>query len=172
MKFCALVAGGAVLTTLFLYILSRYSTTVSIVKARVVVTTTGDFILPLLIQTLIVVTFIVSIAAGVVTLFVSHKIAGPLYRFKQSFKDLSLGNFTNQVRLRKDDQLHEVATEFNQMINNVRGQIVAANDSLDGIKSHMEAIGEFSVDDNKRKHFSELKHRIHELEKALKFFRT
>jgi methyl-accepting chemotaxis protein len=171
-KFCALVAGGALLTIAFLYLMSRYSTTVSIVKARVMVMTTGDFLLPLLVQTVLVVTLVVSLAAAVVTLFVSHKIAGPLYRFKQTFKDLSMGNFSNQVRLRKEDQLQEVATEFNQMITAVRGQIHAANASLDAVKTHLDTIGEFNVEEHKRKQFTDLKQKVHDLEKALHFFRT
>jgi methyl-accepting chemotaxis protein len=170
-KFCSLVAAGAASTILLLYVLTRLSTTVSIVKSRVVVMTTADFLLPILLQTVIIVTVAVVFATAAVTLFVSHKIAGPLYRFKQTFKELSLGNFSNQVRLRKDDQLHEVATEFNQMITAVRAQVGTAQEATQFIKSEIEAIGEFNVDEHKRKKFSELKLKIQELEKAVHFFK-
>lgn len=172
MRFCSLVAGGAVLTILALYLLTRLSTTVSIVKSRVVVMTTADFLLPLLVQTVFIVTIAVGITTAVFTLIVSHKIAGPLYRFKQSFKELARGNFSNQVRLRKDDQLHEVATEFNQMINAVRTQVQAASVSAQAIKNGFEDIGEFNIEDQKRHKYSEIKLQIQELEKALRFFNT
>ncbi len=171
-KFCTLVAGGAGLTILALYMLTRLSTTVSIVKSRVVVMTTADFLLPVLIQTVILVMIAVGIATIVFTLIVSHKIAGPLFRFKQSFKELAQGNFSNQVRLRKGDQLHEVATEFNQMINAVRDQIREANLAAQSIRNDVEAIGEFNIEDQKRHKFLEVKQKLEALEKALRFFKT
>ena len=171
-KFCTLVAGGAGLMIIILYILTRLSTTVSIVKSRVVVMTTADFLLPLLAQTVVIVTIAVGITAGFFTLVISHKIAGPLFRFKQMFKELALGNFSNQVRLRKDDQLAEVATEFNQMINAVRNQIQAANNLTQSIKSDLDSIGELNNDDQKRHKFTEIKLKVQELGKALEFFRT
>jgi methyl-accepting chemotaxis protein len=171
-KFCALVAAGAGSTILLLYVLTRLSTTVSIVKSRVVVMTTADFLLPVLVQTVIIVTVAVGIATAIFTLIVSHKIAGPLYRFKQTFKELEQGNFSNQIRLRKDDQLHEVAVEFNRMINAVRNQIQEANAATQSIKNDLDAIGEFNVEDQKRHTFTAIKLKIQELEKALRFFKT
>lgn len=172
LKFCALVAAGAGLMILILYLLTRLSTTVSIVKSRVVVMTTADFLLPLLLQTVVIVTIAVGITTAIFTLIISHKIAGPLYRFKQTFKELSQGNFSSQVRLRKDDQLHEVATEFNQMINAVRNQIHEANLAAKSIKDALDEIGEFNIEDQKRRKFTEIKIEIQELEKALRFFKT
>ncbi len=171
-KFCALVAFGAGLTILVLYMLSQQSTSVSFVNARVKVMTTGDFILPLLINTVLIVMAFVSIGAIAVTLFVSHKIAGPLYRFKQTFKELANGNFTNQIRLRKGDQLVDVGEDFNHMITAVRSQLVEAKSLLALMKADMEAIGEFNVEDNKRKRFLDLQFKVQTLEKTLEFFKT
>lgn len=170
-KFCSLVGAGSVVMVTFLYIFSRFSTTVSIVKARVVVTSTSDFLLPILVQTVVIVTIFVSIATVFMALFVSHKIAGPLYRFQQTFRELGSGNFTNQVKLRKDDQLQEVAGVFNQMITTVRTQIDQAQESLADIKRDVDAIGDFGIDDAKRKQFTDLKHKVNDLEKAIKFFK-
>ncbi len=170
-RFCSLIGASAVFIVGLLYLFARFSTTVSIIKARVVVTSTADFLLPLLLQTVVVVMIFVSIATVFMTLFVSHKIAGPLYRFKQTFKELGSGNFTNQVKLRKDDQLQEVAGEFNQMIVTVRDQIHLAQKSLVDIKSDVDVIGEFGVEDAKRKQFMDLKRKVSDLDKALKFFK-
>lgn len=171
-KFCGLVAGGAVLTMIVLFLFTRMSTTVSIVNSRVVVMTTADFLMPILLQTVILVSIALGLATIFMTLLVSHKIAGPLYRFRQTFKELAQGNFTNQVRLRKDDQLHEVAGEFNQMINAIRVQVHEAHAAIDVIKSDIESIGDFNVEDAKRHRFVELKQKVRELEKTLEFFKT
>ncbi|MBF0123665.1 MAG: methyl-accepting chemotaxis protein [Candidatus Omnitrophica bacterium] len=171
LKFSALVAMGAGATMLLLYFLSQNSTTVAFIKARVSVMTTADFLFPLLLQTVAIVTVFVGLAAVGVTLFVSHKIAGPLFRFKQTFRELSLGNFSNQVKLRKDDQLAEVATDFNEMITSVRTQVIAANEALNVIQEQIHSIGEANVAEAKRKNFQELKQKVKVLERAILFFR-
>ena len=105
-------------------------------------------------------------------LFVSHKIAGPLFRFKQVVKELASGNFTNQVRLRKGDQLQDFADEFNEMLAAVRERIRTVDHYAAAVHHDIDGIGEFNVDEQKRRQYSDLKHKIAELEKALKFFRT
>lgn len=171
LKFCVLVVCGAALTIAFLYFLSSQTTTVSFIQAHVKVMTTVDYLLPLMVQTVIVVTALVGLGAIAVTLIVSHKIAGPLYRFKQTLKELTAGNFSNQVRLRKGDQLIEVGEDFNQMITSVRGHIAGAKQLGAGLRAGMESIGEFNVEEKKRKEFTELKHKLNELEKELEYFK-
>lgn len=172
MKFCGLVVLGALATMALLYLFARQTTTVAIVQSRITVMTTADFLLPIMVQTVIIVTAVVSLAAAAVTLFVSHKIAGPLYRFKQTFKDLASGNFGNQVRLRKGDQLVEVASEFNQMITSVRGQILATRSNIESAKADLDAISEFNVEDSKRHQFLALKKKLQDASQAVNFFRT
>ena len=171
LKFCALVAVGAGFTIAFLYLLSMQSTTVSFVQAKVKVMTTADFLLPVMIQTVLIVMGFVSLASIGVTLIVSHKIAGPLFRFKQTFKELAGGNFSNQVRLRNGDQLAEVAGDFNQMITVVRARLIDAKKALALVQLDIDAIGEFNVEDAKRKMFHDLQQKVRDLEKALEFFK-
>jgi methyl-accepting chemotaxis protein len=172
MKFCGLVVLGAVVTMVLLYLFARQATTVAIVQSRITVRTTADFLVPIMLQTVVIVTAVVSVAAAVVTLFVSHKIAGPLYRFKQTFKELASGNFSNQVRLRKGDQLVEVAGDFNHMIASVRSQILTARSNLDSVQADLDAISEFNVEDSKRHQFLALKKKLQEVSQAINFFRT
>lgn len=122
-KFCLLVIAGGLLTAGILYLLSMRSTTVAIVNSEVVVKSTADFLLPVLIQTVVVVMVLVSIATIVVTLFVSHKIAGPLYRLKKAMHDLAEGNFSAEINLRPLDQLKDIAQEFNKMAGKLKGRL-------------------------------------------------
>ena len=171
-KFCALVAAGSVLTIMGLYLLSQQSTSVSFVQARVKVMTTADFILPIMIQTVLVVLGLVSLGAVIVTLLVSHKIAGPLFRFKQTFKELSSGNFSNQVRLRSGDQLTEVAVEFNHMIGIVRTQLVQAKTALALLRTEVEDMSAPDLDEARRKKLLDLWQKVREMEQAMEFFKT
>lgn len=53
-------------------------------------------------------------------LFVSHRIAGPLYRFRQVFRAVGKGDFSARVVLRRHDYLHGDAQVLNEMLAGLR----------------------------------------------------
>lgn len=50
------------------------------------------------------------------TIFISHKIAGPFYRFSKAFEEIKKGNYHIRVFLRKRDEGHAEAREFNEAL--------------------------------------------------------
>ena len=48
------------------------------------------------------------------TIFISHKVAGPFFRFSKAFNEIEKGNYRARVFLRKLDEGHPVAQEFNE----------------------------------------------------------
>ncbi len=50
-----------------------------------------------------------------ISLYVSHRFAGPIYRFEKSCQSLSTGDLTHRVALRTGDELMELQEEFNGM---------------------------------------------------------
>ena len=48
------------------------------------------------------------------TIFISHKVAGPFLRFSRAFHEIEKGNYRARVFLRKLDEGHPVAHEFNE----------------------------------------------------------
>ena len=48
------------------------------------------------------------------TIFISHKIAGPFFRFSKAFGEVEKGDYRARVLLRKLDEGHPVAQEFNE----------------------------------------------------------
>jgi hypothetical protein len=61
----------------------------------------------------------ICIATGISTwigLRFSHRIAGPLYRFEKTFKDIRRGHRIEAVTLRKHDEFKEVAGELTKML--------------------------------------------------------
>lgn len=171
LKFCAIVAIGGLLTIGIIYLLAMQSTTVSFINSRVVVRTTADFILPILIQTVVIVMIIVSLATIVVTLFVSHKIAGPLYRFKKVIKALEEGDFSEDFRIRLHDQLQDLAGAFNNMITKTRFQIKALRDNFLSLKERLDNISEHEIAEHKRSILSELKGIASELNRIIHHFK-
>ena len=53
-------------------------------------------------------------AAAVFSLYLTHRLAGPLYRFEQTARELIRGNLALRIRLRKRDELHELAGLLNE----------------------------------------------------------
>jgi signal transduction histidine kinase len=51
----------------------------------------------------------------VATVIVSHRIAGPLVRIERSLQDIGKGNLSLSVKLRKTDELQDLAQQINDM---------------------------------------------------------
>ena len=58
-----------------------------------------------------------------VSLFVSHRFAGPIYRFEKSAQIVSSGDLTHRVSLRTGDDLLELQEEFNAMVSSLQSQV-------------------------------------------------
>ncbi len=69
---------------------------------------------------------IAAIAAGLCLLigsvFVSHKVAGPLYRLVKSLNEMEAEGELKEVHFRKDDLMHEVSEPFNAVVRKTKGQ--------------------------------------------------
>ncbi len=53
------------------------------------------------------------------SIFLSHKIAGPLYRFHVGLQDIDKGNMKTRITLRKGDEAQFIADRFNQTAENL-----------------------------------------------------
>lgn len=171
-KFCSLVIVSGLLTIAIIYLLAKQSTSVSIVNSRVLVRSTADFLLPLLFQTVAVVVVLIGMAAAAVTLLVSHKIAGPLYRFQKVLQTLTEGDFSSDFRIRKLDQLQGLADEFNNMIRRTRGQLNLLKTNFVSLKSKLDDLPEGEVSNQKRSSLKELKSISEDLNKIIKYFKS
>ena len=156
-KFCLLVVLAGIVTTGILYFVGKRSTTVTIINSRVVVHSTADFLLPILIQTVLAVMVILGLATIIVTLLFSHKIAGPLYRFKKAVEGVKLGDLSGNFRLRNYDQLKDLSDEVNAMIDSVRGQINLIKADMVNLKVKKSGISEQEIE---------------ELDKKINYFKT
>ena len=81
---------------------------------------------------------VVGVAAMIVFIYYSHRIAGPLYRFQKSLSELTLGDLTGRVHLRRRDQLGDLgetinllAVETDRKIGQIRKDIEEALESRD-----------------------------------------
>jgi methyl-accepting chemotaxis protein len=124
-KFCILTGIGSILTMGLVYWLAMNSTTVAISDGRVAVHTTADYLLPLMSQTVLLGLVIGCIATVALTMIISFRIAGPLYRFKIMLHGLAQGDFSASMQLRSDDQLKDLAQAYNESIGKLNNKIKA-----------------------------------------------
>jgi len=69
------------------------------------------------------------------SLFVSHRIAGPLYRFKMVFKALADGDLAVRANIRKHDYLHPHAKSLNEMIEALETKFRSLEDQAQLLKN-------------------------------------
>ncbi len=138
MKFCLLVVVGAVISTALLLFFSQNTLTSSFQNSRLTIQNTAQTIMPSVIYTNLISLVLISVAAIFITLFISHKIAGPLYRLEQSLKQLEEGDLTQKVHLRKYDQITGVAETLSQTINGLHAKISDIDNDLVMLKNEMK----------------------------------
>jgi len=171
-RFCGVVLGAGLITIGILYLLASRSTTVSIMDSRVVVRTTADFLLPILIQTVVIVTIMASLATILMALFASHKIAGPLFRFKKIIQSMEGGDLSSDFNIRHLDQLQDLSSTFNSMIKKLRMEQNRIKINFIALKEKLDSISEQEISEHKRSSFKELKRVSQELEKIIEYFKT
>jgi len=148
LKFCLLLIFACVLMGVLMYVSSTRTVTTSFEDLRFVAKSTADFILPSLILCSIVAIILISIACIGVVLFLSHRLAGPLYRLEQSMHRIAAGDLTIETNLRTDDEIKALADSLNEMVKKMRGAIRSIHNevaelehSLSSLKKMMTHVG-------------------------------
>jgi methyl-accepting chemotaxis protein len=73
------------------------------------------------------------------TVFLSHRIAGPLYRFNQCFKNITKGDLTARAHLRKGDEALFLSESFNEMAESLERKVSSMKQaSSNGSKETLE----------------------------------
>ncbi len=67
--------------------------------------------------------FLVVIQIGLLTIFFSHKVAGPVYRFEKVCNNIIKGIYTDEIRLRQGDEMQNLARLFNEALRCTRERL-------------------------------------------------
>jgi len=74
---------------------------------------------------------------AVISVFISHKIAGPVYLLKKSLQDITEGNLNFKVKLRKWDDLKDLAEHINQLVEELRVFITTLKNDYDLLSDYI-----------------------------------
>lgn len=64
--------------------------------------------------------FLLIFAIAIISVFISHRMAGPVYKFEQTIRALSQGKEVEEIKLRKRDEFYGLATAINALINSMK----------------------------------------------------
>ncbi|MDR3089080.1 MAG: methyl-accepting chemotaxis protein [Desulfobulbaceae bacterium] len=96
-----------------------------------VIRKTSLAILPSVILTTLVTTCVLGLVVWVVTLLVSHKIAGPMYRFEHDLRAIAEGDLQKSIRIRDGDQFAAMAGSLNVMVGSFKEKLAKLDSELE-----------------------------------------
>jgi len=142
LKLCLFtLAGGAALVCLLYLSLSKnlgddYATaiyTIYDLKIR---------LLPLVFASFytVVILGLVTVSIAAISLFFSHRIAGPIFRMEKNLEAIASGDLTVNTRFRGSDQLRVLGEEMNAMVRSLNHAARSASDSLEALRKAEEAL--------------------------------
>jgi len=79
----------------------------------------------------------------IITLFLTHRVAGPFFRFKRSFTEMIQGDISQKIILRPKDEGRELAgqiNEFNLILSQKLSLIEAANSHIESSVRQLKKI--------------------------------
>ena len=130
---------------------------------------TNEIIIPVVLKIGII---ILIFGGGIIIYYLlkyTHKIAGPLIRFKKCLKDMGKGNLTIYIKFRKKDKLKELDGILSTTAKNLNKRITSIKKQTDIIKP---LILEKNIKKLNHKEVKKLKNSIETIEFVLNNFKT
>ncbi len=176
LKFCALVALGCIIFGLILYALSSKTLTTSFENSRLVVKSTADYLIPGLLFGGIIVGVLTAVATSIIVILMTHRVAGPMYRFQKQVEKVGSGELASDLSIRKKDQFQDFVTAFNKMTDDLNSGVLKVVDVSDKLGDLIEKLSgsssnELLLKEDIKKVISELKKDKKDLKKALGHFK-
>lgn len=73
--------------------------------------------------TLILRLILIAPLVALLAVFLSHKVAGPLYRIERFLRLVAAGDLSTKLRLRKGDELQDLAEALNEMTDDLKNRV-------------------------------------------------
>ncbi len=174
-KFCLIVILGAIISGIILYASTNQRLGNTYLESLNTIKALNDNLVGNLIYTSLITIIAISIVTITITLFASHKIAGPLYRLERSTETIGNGDFTLETHLRKNDEISGIASALNEMTGKLRNKMIDIRNDLEEVKESSADI-ESAIKDKRlsekelKKQITRLSNRIKSLDRAISKF--
>lgn len=128
--FLATLVVGGLISMGLIYSVTQDTLTSTFDQSRLSLQPTALAIMPSVFWTTVATTLVVGGMVGLLTLLVSHRIAGPMFRFESDLKRMGEGDLSHRVRIRKGDQFQDLATALNSLAQGLNTEIRQLSDGL------------------------------------------
>jgi methyl-accepting chemotaxis protein len=122
-RFLFIIAVTAIAVLLLFFYSSRGRLTAGYTGSEVKLVQTSAYFLPSLLLSTAGIIIFACLAGIVAMILISHRIAGPLFRFQKSLDELSSGDLTLRFNLRDKDQFKELADRINTLAATMDGRL-------------------------------------------------
>ncbi|MFA5388472.1 MAG: methyl-accepting chemotaxis protein [Candidatus Omnitrophota bacterium] len=176
LKFCGLVIVGSIVFGTILYLFSRHTLTTSFENSRLVIKSTADYIFPGILFGGIMTAIVTALCAGAVVMFMTHRIAGPMYRFEKYINEIGAGKFYSDLKIREKDQFQNMAGSLNKMTHDLKYGLAEVNNVSEKLDKLIEELStsssrEILLREDIKRIVGELKKDKLNLTKALGYFK-
>jgi methyl-accepting chemotaxis protein len=177
LRFLLIIAAASMTVMLLFFYNARGTLTAGYTGAEVKLLQTGDYFLPSLIVSTAVIIVFSCIAGAIGLVLISHRLAGPLYRFQATLDRLNSGDLTLRFNLRDKDQFKDLADRINALAGVMdwkMGEIKVRTDELCAI---LEGLRVATADRLPLKNdiapgLQEMARKLAELQKTADYFKT
>jgi methyl-accepting chemotaxis protein len=176
LKFCGLVVIGSTVFGIILYLFSKHTLTTSFENSRLVIKSTADYLFPGLLFGGLIVAIFTALAASVVVMLMTHRIAGPMYRFEKYINEIGSGRLYSDLKIRKKDQFQNMAGSLNRMTQDLKLGLVEVNEVSEKLDKLIGQLSDSSsreilLKEDIKRIVNELKKDKQNLSKALGYFK-
>ena len=77
---------------------------------------------------------------GALSIFITHKLAGPVFVLERMARDITRGDLTVRTRLRKGDDLNDLAQDMNQMADNLESLLLNLDEEYRRLASYVSEL--------------------------------
>jgi len=176
LAFLMLVIIGSIISGIIFYTKANTYLGYQYGMAHLKLQKTGEILQPALFVSYGIGIVLIGIATIFLTIFISHKVAGPLYRFERSAEEIGKGNLTLVTRIRETDQAKDLADALSRMTNELRTKLLDIDSNAKEILRVVETMS--SLMERKpssmiefKEEFEQLKQVTQNLSQAVQFFK-
>jgi len=135
LKFVLLLLVGTAVFVLAAYLILNRRLEDTYYSAHFAIKSTGEVLLPTLLALSGVFIVVLGAAAVVITLYVSHHIAGPLFAIRRYLENISRGDLDFKPQLRTKDQTTPLAESLTHALETLNSRLVALRIGADAMRA-------------------------------------
>ena len=144
-RFLLIIAAASIAVMLLFFYNSRGTLSVGYTGTEVKMLQTGAYFMPSLIASTVVIVIFSCLTGAFAMIMLSHRIAGPIFRFNSTLDELIAGNLTRRFNLRGKDQFMDLADRINALSAVMDGKIAdikGKSAEISGIIADLRAVSD------------------------------